>query len=322
MAIWLTRAGSHGEYEQKFLQDNRVYVTWDHLSHDLSKLTARDQLFRIMTEIYPGVKPKAIHNWVSQVWPFAHEIKKGDLAILPLKTQPTIYIGEIQGDYHFEPAGPDPYFHWRPVKWIGEAIPRANFSQDLLYSFGAFMTICRIQRNNAEVRILAMRANGWKAETTAPRQVSSTSDAAEAVGDTDLEQLAQDQIAQLIAARFVGHGLTRTRGCGSQSARLHNVPQSRRGRRRSRYTGWLRRLWIRGTSFVCASEIRCQPDRQTDGRQVAGCHYQVWCAGGAICVLERVQGHGSKRTRPELLPCQTVESKRTSCTTFFLLRPP
>jgi restriction system protein len=111
--------------------------------------------------------------------------------------------------FPLEPAGPDPYFHWRPVKWIGEAIPRANFSQDLLYSFGAFMTICRIQRNNAESRILAMRASGWKAETISPTQVTSTSDGVEAPSDTDLEQLAQDQIAQLIAAWFAGHGLTR-----------------------------------------------------------------------------------------------------------------
>lgn len=29
MAIWLIRAGSHGEYEQKFIRENRVYVTWD-----------------------------------------------------------------------------------------------------------------------------------------------------------------------------------------------------------------------------------------------------------------------------------------------------
>jgi restriction system protein len=25
MAIWLIRAGSHGEYEQKFISENRVY---------------------------------------------------------------------------------------------------------------------------------------------------------------------------------------------------------------------------------------------------------------------------------------------------------
>jgi hypothetical protein len=31
MAIWLIRAGSHGEYELKFIQENRVYV--DKLDH-------------------------------------------------------------------------------------------------------------------------------------------------------------------------------------------------------------------------------------------------------------------------------------------------
>ena len=46
MAIWLTRAGSHGEYEQKFIQDNRVYLTWENLNVDLAKMTERDELTR------------------------------------------------------------------------------------------------------------------------------------------------------------------------------------------------------------------------------------------------------------------------------------
>ena len=29
MAIWLIRAGSHGKNEQKFIQENRIYVTWE-----------------------------------------------------------------------------------------------------------------------------------------------------------------------------------------------------------------------------------------------------------------------------------------------------
>lgn len=49
----------------------------------------------------PGMSPAAaaqaliILNWVSQIWPFAHEIKQGDLVFLPLKTQSTIYISEM-----------------------------------------------------------------------------------------------------------------------------------------------------------------------------------------------------------------------------------
>ncbi len=36
MALWLVRAGSHGEYEQKFLEENRIYLTW----HNLNKSPA------------------------------------------------------------------------------------------------------------------------------------------------------------------------------------------------------------------------------------------------------------------------------------------
>ena len=135
-------------------------------------------------------------------------MKKGDLVVVPLKLQPGIQIGELTGDYKFESAGPDPFYHWRAVKWIGESIPRANFAQDLLYSFGAFMTICRIQRNNAEARIAAMRKNGWKPESPAAQAKTTSAEAGE-TPDTDLEALAGDQIAQLILARFKGHGLTR-----------------------------------------------------------------------------------------------------------------
>jgi restriction system protein len=210
MAIWLIRAGSHGEYEQRFLQEGRVYVTWDELNVDLEKLADRAQLESAMVSRYPDTKPKAIRNWVSQVWPFAHEIKKGDLVVLPLKTQNSIQIGEVTGGYHFEPKGPNPFFHWRSVKWIADAVPRGHFGQDLLYTFGAFLTICRVQRNNAEARILAMRANGWKPEANATMMAKAPSTATdEGPESTDLEELARDQIAQLIAAKFKGHGLTR-----------------------------------------------------------------------------------------------------------------
>jgi restriction system protein len=214
MAIWLIRAGKHGEYEQKFITENRVYVTWDKLGVNLVKLADRDALLHEMRKLYADDKPKTLINWVGQVWPFAHEIKKGDLVILPLKSQPAIQIGEVTtDDYHFEPAGPTPYFHWRSVKWIGEAIPRSNFGQDILNSFGAAMTICRIKRNDAEARIAKMRANNWKPETIHAAITHSSKGSAEAPDEasanTDLEVTGRDQIGRLISARFKKHDFTR-----------------------------------------------------------------------------------------------------------------
>ena len=44
MAIWLVRAGKHAEHELKFLQEKRIYVTWDNLEIDLKKLSDQSEL--------------------------------------------------------------------------------------------------------------------------------------------------------------------------------------------------------------------------------------------------------------------------------------
>jgi hypothetical protein len=108
MAIWLTRAGAHGEYEQKFIQENRIYLTWGGLDVDLSKLANRAALLSAFEERYGDAKPKRLLNWVSQVWPFAHEIKQGDVVLVPLKTQP-------------------PLWDWGPGEWLSvvRAVPYA-----------------------------------------------------------------------------------------------------------------------------------------------------------------------------------------------------
>ena len=50
MALWLVRAGSHGEYEQKFFEENRIFLTWNGLSHDLSGMKNRGQLRTLLEE--------------------------------------------------------------------------------------------------------------------------------------------------------------------------------------------------------------------------------------------------------------------------------
>ena len=41
MTLWLIRAGSRGEHEQKFLDVGKVYVAWDGLNVDLKALADR-----------------------------------------------------------------------------------------------------------------------------------------------------------------------------------------------------------------------------------------------------------------------------------------
>lgn len=212
MAVWLIRAGSHGEYQDEFLQEKRVYVTWENLDIDLLKLPDREALIAVLRKNDPDGKEKKLINHASQIWPFAHEIQKGDWVVLPLKQQRAVQIGEVTGNYNFEPAGPSPFYHWRTVKWIGEAVPRSHFSKDLLNTFGAFMTICRVQKNDAEARLQAMRKNQWKPESgmqaLAPLATPSD-DSGDTIVDIDLEERARDGIARLILSRFKGDDLSR-----------------------------------------------------------------------------------------------------------------
>ncbi len=211
MALWLVRAGSHGEYEKKFFEEARIFLTWDGLSHDLSGMKNREQFRTLLEEVYSDAPRGRISNNVGQIWAFSQKIKVGDWIILPSKQKPAIHIAEVKGDYTFNPEGEDPFFHYRNVEWIVQDVPRTNFDQDLLYSFGAAMTICQVSRNDAEKRIHKMAEKGWKSSCpmlrTPKKSEEKRDDSNE--GLQDLAQAARDQIARLIIARFQGHGMTR-----------------------------------------------------------------------------------------------------------------
>lgn len=211
MALWLVRAGAHGEFEKKFLEENRIYLTWDRLSHDLAALKNRGQLRALLEKVYPDASKGRITNNLGQIWAFSQGITQGDCIVLPSKQKPAIHVAKIKGDYTFNPDGDDPFFHYREVEWIVQDVPRTNFDQDLLYSFGALMTVCQVSRNDAEQRVHKMAKNEWKSSGTTPsakKKVEAES-AESGEGLEDLAQAARDRIAKLIFARFKGHGMAR-----------------------------------------------------------------------------------------------------------------
>ncbi|WP_206922931.1 restriction endonuclease [Alicyclobacillus suci] len=207
MALWLFRAGRTGEYERKFLIDRRIYLTWDGLKVDLTSFDDKQILCDYLLNDYGAEKLARARNWASQTWPIAHDMKVGDWVVLPSKLKSAIHIGEVTGEYTYDPNQDDPFFHYREVRWFATDIPRTNFDQDILYSLGAFMTVCRIQRNDAEDRIKAMQANNWeKSSVSVPgRALALQADGNEE--SIDLEQFAIDEIAKHIIRKFKGHGM-------------------------------------------------------------------------------------------------------------------
>lgn len=209
MFLWLVRTGKYGEHEKKFLDEKRIYLTWKGLAHDLTSLGDQKELRTLLEETRPDAPKNKIGRDVGQIWRFCKEIHPGDWIIVPSKQRSSIHVANVKGDYVFNRDGEDPYYHYRDVEWVVQDVPRSNFDRDLLSSFGAIMTICRIHRNDAERRVREMKEKNWK-----PSGVISTPTTREEEEDTegdeglnDLEEAARDQLTKLIIARFKGHGM-------------------------------------------------------------------------------------------------------------------
>jgi restriction system protein len=206
MALWLVRTGKHGEHEQRFLDEGRIYLTWNELNDDLHQQNTRELLRDLHRKVYPERTNAQIGASLGQVWAFTQVMNRGDWVALPSKRKAAIHFGEIKGDYVYHANADRPYHHSREVSWFATDIPRTAFDTDILAAFGAMSAICQIKRNDAEKRVRTMVQIGGNPPplNLVPPDPDETDE-----GPLDLEQFARDRIAKLIQAKFTGHGMAR-----------------------------------------------------------------------------------------------------------------
>ena len=208
--VYLVRAGRNGEDEEVALENNLAIIGFDEIP-SLEEAGDYDAVAKIVGEALPQSKPRAIGNFAGQLWAFSCAMEEGDIVVLPRKLTSQIAIGRVEGPYRYTEVN-TVLRHTRPVKWLRLDISRATFRQDLLYSFGAFMTVCNISRNDAVQRVEAVLegkpypgpsvSSGITGKKTLPEPD-------EPEIQTDLAQLAHDQIVAQIQSRFAGHALAR-----------------------------------------------------------------------------------------------------------------
>jgi len=203
MALWMVRAGGRGEREHVFFDNNIVGIGWRKLP-DLSVVKSKEELMDLYRRTYPEASKAETAVAVGQIWRFIHEIQRGDLVAVPLKSQSAVAIGQITGDYEYRQL-PEDTFHTRPVKWL-KTIPRSELPRDILYSLGSQMTVCRIERNDAEARIRRLLEGGKVVVQTTEKTAQPVEEVYE---QPDIEQMARDQIVKYIEEKFKGHGLAR-----------------------------------------------------------------------------------------------------------------
>lgn len=215
MTLWVIRSGKFGEREALALDQGLAVIGWDEMP-SLATFKTRDELRAAIHATYTDASGKRVVNWESQLWPFARVIEKGDLVVMPLKTRSAIAIGRVSGDYAFR-ADLGAARHTREVTWLSE-VPRSAFAQDLLYSFGSFMTVCRVARNNAKARVEAVLGGkpdpelvtGTRVKIAAQPKTEAANgiEPDDAPEDIDLALIAEDRIRMRLGTAFKGHKLS------------------------------------------------------------------------------------------------------------------
>lgn len=214
--VWLVRAGRHGEDEELCLSSGRAIIGWQ--SHgDLAKVKSLDDAMAAMKSKDSSGNAHRVANFARQFWAFRGLISLGDIIVLPLKTRRgQVALGVVEGAYEYADVGGTKR-HTRRVKWVKPDVPRSTFKEDLLFSLGAFMTVCRIQRNQAEARISEILEGrpdpGYaqeKGDSVVPKDGNDVTP--EVVEAIDFEQAAQDEVVAFIRSRFQGHDLARLVG--------------------------------------------------------------------------------------------------------------
>lgn len=208
--VFLVRAGSAGEDEEFAIENSLLVVGFKEVP-SLSEAKNYADVFAVVSQAMNGAKPRAVGNRAGQLWAFSVAMQKGDIVVMPRKLTSQVALGVVDGPYKLQKVR-DELRHTRPVKWVRVDVPRTAFEQDLLYSFGAFMTVCTITRNEAERRVAAVlegKTDPGYSGTPSVKAKSPQEDAPEAEGaSTDIEQLAQDQITKHIQSHFAGHALS------------------------------------------------------------------------------------------------------------------
>ena len=211
--LYLARAGRNGEDETYAIDNGLAIIRFlDYPS--LASAKNYDDILKLVRKTKPELGKRAAGNYAGQLWAFVVAMEAGDLIVMPQKLTSQLALGRVTGPYKFQKID-GIMRHTRPVEWVRSDVARSVFMQDLLYSFGAFMTVCTITRNNAIKRVLAvMDGRDDPGFITESGKKAKPTDSTEKTPEDDdalinLAEAAHDQIVAQIQSNFTGHELSR-----------------------------------------------------------------------------------------------------------------
>ncbi len=196
MSIWLCRAGRNGEHEARFLEDNKIFYTFEEIAVPLSSFGSRKDLQEYFMQVAPAKKENATAVFSKQGWSFYEGMKPGDWVITPSKTAPGIlHFGEISGKYCFDEKEDEHYRHSRAVNWFAD-LRRDLFEADVQATFNAPLTLYNLKYDERIRRVVEKSAASKIEQPFTPPP-------------KNLEVESLDEISDFIIGNYKGDALER-----------------------------------------------------------------------------------------------------------------
>lgn len=161
--VWMIRAGQGGYLAGDFASKSIVAIGWKQLG-DLSNVTSKDAIKELCRQVYPKDKLGKIITSVSVVHRFRNVIQENDGVVTYDPATREYLVGEIAGDYRFDPGLIVDHPNVRSVVW------RSRVSRDVLPGstrnlLGSIITIFAISREAwEELQSTPQKGNGNSVE--------------------------------------------------------------------------------------------------------------------------------------------------------------
>ncbi|MDE2686918.1 MAG: hypothetical protein OXI16_05385 [Chloroflexota bacterium] len=158
MAVWVIRAGRMGENEE-FALNEGVYSIGFSQERSVADFSDYESLRDYIHRQSEGLSLQQVASQASQLWHFAHDMRGGEVVVLPRKRRKVIAVGRIVGEYVYcyverrdESLAPLP--HTRKVGWLAKSVPLENFDEGMQKSFkNSQSNVVRVRKTNSEARV-------------------------------------------------------------------------------------------------------------------------------------------------------------------------
>lgn len=211
---WMIRSGEGGRLFEDF-EKGYIAIGWQELG-DIGALTTLEQFWNAYPKAFPLAKKGQLPNQISMIYKFRTVVNAGELVVTYDPESRNYLVGEVTGDYEYQPDLVGDYPHVRKVNWFGK-VSRDQLSQKVRNSLGSTLTLFALK--DFVIRDLLAALHG---ESKSPAEV----DEVEAEIDSELFQssrqdtvnqskelikdkivsLDPDQMEQLMAAVLRGMG--------------------------------------------------------------------------------------------------------------------